>query len=161
MEKFSHYSPDGKSQMVDVTEKKVTSRSARAYGRVYMKRETLDIISNELLPKGDVFEVARVAGIMAAKKAGEMIPMCHPLLLTYVNVDLSILREEHAIEIVSEIKLEGKTGAEMEALTAVSFAALTVYDMCKAVDKQMRIGDIHLIEKKGGKSDWSINERTK
>lgn len=155
MEKFSHYSPDGKSQMVDVTEKKVTSRSARAYGRVYMKRETLDLINNDLLPKGDVFEVARVAGILAAKRTGEMIPMCHPLLLTYVNVDLKMFTEENAIEIFSEIKLEGKTGAEMEALTAVSFAALTVYDMCKAVDKEIKIGDIHLVEKKGGKSDWS------
>lgn len=155
MEKFSHYSPDGKSQMVDVTGKKVTSRSARAYGRVYMKRETLDLINNDLLPKGDVFEVARVAGILAAKRTGEMIPMCHPLLLTYVNVDLKMFTEENAIEIFSEIKLEGKTGAEMEALTAVSFAALTVYDMCKAVDKEIKIGDIHLVEKKGGKSGWS------
>jgi len=158
MEKFSHYSPDGKSQMVDVTEKKVTSRSARAYGRVYMKRETLDLINNDLLPKGDVFEVARVAGILAAKRTGEMIPMCHPLLLTYVNVDLKMFTEENAIEIFSEIKLEGKTGAEMEALTAVSFAALTVYDMCKAVDKEIKIGDIHLVEKKGGKSDWNKRE---
>ncbi|MFW5752295.1 MAG: cyclic pyranopterin monophosphate synthase MoaC [bacterium] len=158
MEKFSHYSQDGKSQMVDVTEKKVTSRSARAYGRVYMKSETLDLINNELLPKGDVFEVARVAGILAAKRTGEMIPMCHPLLLTYVNVNLNMCTEENAIEIFSEIKLEGKTGAEMEALTAVSFAALTVYDMCKAVDKEIKIGDIHLIEKKGGKSDWEKKE---
>lgn len=158
MEKFSHYSPDGKSQMVDVTDKKVTSRSARAYGRVYMKKETLDLINKELLPKGDVFEVARVAGIMAAKSTGEMIPMCHSLLLTYVNVDLKMFTEENAIEIFSEIKLEGKTGAEMEALTAVSFAALTVYDMCKAVDKEIKIGDIHLVEKKGGKSDWSKGE---
>lgn len=155
MEKFSHYSPDGKSQMVDVTEKKVTSRFARAYGRVYMKRETLDLINKDLLPKGDVFEVARVAGILAAKRTGEMIPMCHTLLLTYVNVDLQMFTEENAIEIFSEIKLEGKTGAEMEALTAVSFAALTVYDMCKAVDKEIKIGDIHLVEKKGGKSDWN------
>lgn len=159
MEKFSHYSPDGKSQMVDVTDKKVTSRSARAYGRVYMKKETLDLINKELLPKGDVFEVARVAGIMAAKKTGDMIPMCHPLLLTYVNVILKMCTEENAIEIFSDIKLEGKTGAEMEALTAVSFAALTVYDMCKAVDKQIKIGDIHLIEKKGGKSDWDKEEK--
>ncbi|HMB19798.1 MAG TPA: cyclic pyranopterin monophosphate synthase MoaC [Spirochaetota bacterium] len=159
MEKFSHYSPDGKSQMVDVTDKKVTSRTARAYGRVYMKKETLDLINKELLPKGDVFEVARVAGIMAAKRTGDMIPMCHPLLLTYVNVNLKICAEENAIEIFSDIKLEGKTGAEMEALTAVSFAALTVYDMCKAVDKEIRIGDIHLIEKKGGKSDWNKEDK--
>ncbi len=159
MEKFSHYSPDGKSQMVDVTDKKVTSRTARAYGRVYMKKETLDLINKELLPKGDVFEVARVAGIMAAKRTGDMIPMCHPLLLTYVNVNLKICTEENAIEIFSDIKLEGKTGAEMEALTAVSFAALTVYDMCKAVDKEIRIGDIHLIEKKGGKSDWNKEDK--
>src|SRR6056297_2865795 len=159
MEKFSHYSPDGKSQMVDVTDKKVTSRTARAYGRVYMKKETLDLINKELLPKGDVFEVARVAGIMAAKRTGDMIPMCHPLLLTYVNVNLKICTEENAIEIFSDIKLEGKTGAEMEALTAVSFAALTVYDMCKAVDKEIRIGDIHLIEKKVGKSDWNKEDK--
>jgi len=159
MENFSHYSPDGKSQMVDVTDKKVTSRSARAYGRVYMKKETLDLINKELLPKGDVFEVARVAGIMAAKRTGDMIPMCHPLILTYVNVNLKMCTEENAIEIFSDIKLEGKTGAEMEALTAVSFAALTVYDMCKAVDKEIMIGNIHLIEKKGGKSDWNKEEK--
>ena len=154
MEKFSHYSSDGKSRMVDVTSKKVTSRTARAQGMVFMQEGTINMLKNQLLPKGNVFEVARVAGITAAKRTWEMIPMCHQLLLTHVDVNLEVCSEDNAILIYSEIKLEGKTGAEMEALTAVSVAALTVYDMCKAVDKEIKIGEIYLVEKKGGKSDW-------
>ncbi len=138
--------------MVDVTGKKVTSRTARASGMVFMQQSTIDRLENQLLPKGNVFEVARIAGITGAKRTWEMIPMCHQLLLTHVDVNLEISSEENAVKIYSEIKLEGKTGAEMEALTAVSVAALTIYDMCKAVDKEIKIGEIYLVEKKGGKS---------
>jgi len=152
MENFSHYTSEGKSRMVDVTGKKVTSRTARASGMVFMQQSTIDRLENQLLPKGNVFEVARIAGITGAKRTWEMIPMCHQLLLTHVDVNLEISSEENAVKIYSEIKLEGKTGAEMEALTAVSVAALTIYDMCKAVDKEIKIGEIYLVEKKGGKS---------
>ncbi len=157
MGEFTHYSSDGSSRMVDISEKKATSRMARARGFVKMQDSTLDLIEKRLVPKGNVFEVARVAGIMAAKKISDIIPMCHPLLLSYVDIKMAVDRNEGGILIESEIRLEGKTGAEMEALGAVSAAALTVYDMCKAVDKSMIIDDIKLIEKKGGKSDIKID----
>ena len=155
MKEFSHFSPEGKSIMVDVAEKNITARTAKAAGFVKMQPETLDLIENNLLPKGNLFEVSRVAGIMAAKKNAELIPMCHPLALSYVNVDIDFDRKKGGISISSEIRMEGKTGAEMEALTAVSVAALTVYDMVKAVDKEMVISDIRLLEKRGGKSDYT------
>jgi len=158
MDDFSHYTSDGKSVMVDIGKKNITSRSARAYSAVYMNKSTIDAIENRLLPKGEVFEVARIAGIVAAKKTYELIPMCHPLQIDYIGVELKINSEKSAVEINSEIRLTGKTGAEMEALTAASVAALTVYDMCKAVDKGMVIGDCRLIEKRGGKSDFSLPE---
>lgn len=154
MDEFSHYSSDGKSVMVDISSKDITHRSAKAEASVYMKSDTIAAIEQKLLPKGEVFEVARIAGIMAAKKTSALIPMCHPLLLNYVNVDLEIDRSKSLVYITSEIRLSGKTGAEMEALMAASIAALTVYDMCKAVDKEMVIGECRLIEKKGGKSDY-------
>lgn len=154
MDEFSHYSADGKSVMVDISSKDITQRSAKAEASVFMKSETITAIEQKLLPKGEVFEVARIAGIMAAKKTSALIPMCHPLLLNYVNVDLKIDRSKSLVYITSEIRLSGKTGAEMEALMAASIAALTVYDMCKAVDKDMVVGDCRLIEKKGGKSDY-------
>lgn len=154
MDEFSHYSSDGKSVMVDISSKDITQRSAKAEASVYMKSDTIAAIEQKLLPKGEVFEVARIAGIMAAKKTSALIPMCHPLLLNYVNVDLEIDRSKSLVYITSEIRLSGKTGAEMEALMAASIAALTVYDMCKAVDKEMVIGECRLIEKKGGKSDY-------
>lgn len=154
MTDFSHYNSDGGAVMVDISHKAPTERYARACAFVKMDISTIKAIENKLLPKGDVFEVARIAGIMAAKKTSNLIPMCHPLMLTYINVKISINNEKSAVEIESEVKLSGKTGVEMEALTASSVAALTVYDMCKAVDKSMIIGGCRLIEKKGGKSDY-------
>lgn len=153
MSDFSHYEKDGRSVMVDVSAKRETSRLARASGFVSMSAETIDAIENRLLPKGDPFEVARVAGILAAKGASGLIPMCHPLMITFVDVVIRIDRPAGGVVIESEIRLNGKTGAEMEALMAVSVAALTVYDMCKAVDASMVLGNIHLVEKRGGKSD--------
>ncbi len=154
---FSHYSKDGTSVMVDVSDKKITFRTAKAYGFVKMKPDTLDLIEKNLLPKGNLFETARIAGILGAKKNSELIPMCHPLNISYIGVDLKMDYKLCGISIFSEIRLEGKTGAEMEALAAVSIAALTVYDMCKAVDKEMIIENIKLIEKTGGKSDYKLD----
>jgi len=154
MNEFSHYSENGNSMMVDVSSKEITVRTAKAEGFVKMQPATLDLIEKRLLPKGNLFEVSRIAGIMAAKKTSEMIPMCHPLNLSFVNVDVEFDRAQEGIRISSEIKMKGVTGAEMEALTAVSVAALTVYDMVKAVDKEMTINGIRLVEKKGGKSDY-------
>ena len=143
--------------MVDISPKAPTERLARACAVVKMDSTTIRAIEKNLLPKGDVFEVARIAGIMAAKKTADLIPMCHPLMLTYINVLISINNEKSCVEIESEAKLTGKTGVEMEALMAASVAALTVYDMCKAVDKNMIIGECRLLEKKGGKSDYLIS----
>lgn len=150
---FSHYTDEGDSRMVDISGKDVTRRSARAEGFVKMGKDTLALIDKKLLPKGNVFEVARIAGIMAAKRTPELIPMCHPLLLTHIDVQVRVDTEKGGISLYAEVRLEGKTGAEMEALTAVCAAALTVYDMCKAVDKTMAIGEVRLVEKRGGKSD--------
>lgn len=155
MADFSHYSKDGTPVMVDISGKKVTARTAKAAGFVRMNKSTLELIEKRLLPKGDLFQIAKIAGIMAAKRNAELIPMCHPLALSFIDVIIELDYTAGGVRINSEIRLEGKTGAEMEALTAVSVAALTVYDMCKAVDKEMVIGDIKLIEKKGGKSDLS------
>jgi cyclic pyranopterin phosphate synthase len=156
MAEFSHYSEDGTPVMVDISAKKVTMRTAKATGFVRLQKSTLDLIDRRLLPKGDLFQIAKIAGIMAAKRNAELIPMCHPLALAFIDVTISLDYDASGVLIASEIRLEGKTGAEMEALTAVSIAALTVYDMCKAVDKTMVIEDIKLIEKTGGKSDYSI-----
>jgi len=155
MADFSHYSPDGSSRMVDVSGKEVTFRTAKAAGFVEMGESTLELIEKRLLPKGDLFEVARVAGIMAAKKNPELIPMCHPLQLNFVDVAITLDRTRKGVLIEAEARLDGKTGVEMEALMAVSVAALTVFDMCKAVDPGMRITDIRVTEKKGGKTDIS------
>jgi len=154
MKDFSHYSEDGRSTMVDIAEKPVTSRTARAEGFVQMKKSTLELLKNRVLPKGDAFEVARIAGIMSAKKTPELIPMCHQLNIEFVDVKIVPDYEKNFAKIESEVRLTGKTGAEMEALTAVSVSALTLYDMCKAVDKEMVISNISLIEKTGGKSDF-------
>jgi cyclic pyranopterin monophosphate synthase len=153
MADFSHYKGDGTPVMVDISGKQITARTAKAAGFVRMNKSTLDLIEKRLLPKGDLFQIAKIAGIMAAKRNAELIPMCHPLALSFIDVSIDLDYDTGGVRIGSEIRLEGKTGAEMEALTAVSVAALTVYDMCKAVDKEMVIGDIKLIEKKGGKSD--------
>jgi cyclic pyranopterin monophosphate synthase len=156
MNKLSHYTEDGSSRMVDISDKKITLRTAKASGFVRMQNSTLDLIEKKLIPKGNVFEVAKIAGIIAAKKTSGLIPMCHPLLISHVDLKISIDKERSGVKLESEVKLEGKTGVEMEALTAVSIAALTVYDMCKAVDKNMIIEDLKLIEKKGGKSDFKL-----
>jgi cyclic pyranopterin monophosphate synthase len=152
LKKLSHIDRQGRARMVDVTAKPLTSRQAIARGSVSMKPETLKLITENMMPKGDVLSVARVAGIMAAKKTGELIPMCHPLNLTSVSVDFTVDKQENTIDIEAQAKVVGQTGVEMEALTAVSIAALTIYDMCKAVDREMVVSDIRLMEKRGGKS---------
>lgn len=152
MNELTHIDEKGNAVMVDVTEKEVTLRTARASGIIRMSEEALAAVSEGRVPKGDVPAAARIAGIMAAKKTPELIPLCHPLQLSKVAVELEICKEEGFIRCECFVKLEGKTGAEMEALTGVSTALLTVYDMCKAVDKAMVISDIRLEEKTGGKS---------
>ena len=151
---LTHINQEGRARMVDVTDKDATFRQAVAEGRVRMARETAELIRTGGTPKGDVLAVAQVAGVMAAKRTHELIPMCHPLRLT--AVDLSFTLEEEAVHIRAQVKCKGETGVEMEALTAVSAAALTVYDMCKAVQQDMEITDIRLLRKSGGKSgDYS------
>ena len=152
---LTHLDAEGKATMVDVTDKLVTQRIAVAEGRVTMQPATLDLILEGGHKKGDVFAVSRIAGIQAAKKSSDQIPVCHPLMLSAVHVEFEIINEASQVLIRSTVKLSGKTGVEMEALTAVSVAALTIYDMCKAVDKKMVIGQVHVVEKQGGKSgDW-------
>ena len=146
--------------MVDVSEKAVTVRTAVAQAEVYMLPTTLAAIRDGDVPKGDVLAAARIAGIMAAKRTPELIPLCHPIALTSIAVDLSIDRKRNAVDIEATCKLVGRTGVEMEALTAVSAAALTVYDMCKAVDRGMTITDLGLVEKRGGRSGtWKRSAR--
>lgn len=152
MSNFTHFDSDGRAVMVDVTDKAVTERQATAAARVQMRPETLAAIAEGQIGKGDVLAVARLAGIMAAKRTPDLIPLCHPLALTSVKVDLTLNGAESCVEIAATCKLSGKTGVEMEALTAASVAALTVYDMCKALDKAMQITDLRLIHKSGGKS---------
>ncbi|MFZ3135845.1 MAG: cyclic pyranopterin monophosphate synthase MoaC [Thermodesulfovibrionales bacterium] len=152
MKKLTHIDKQGRVKMVDVTEKPSTQREAIAIGSVNMKPETLKLILDKKMPKGDVLCVARIAGISAAKKTGDLIPMCHPLNITAVNININPDSSKNKIDIEAEVKVTGQTGVEMEALTAVSVAALTIYDMCKAVDKEMVISDIMLIEKRGGRS---------
>lgn len=152
MKKLTHIDSSGKARMVDVSEKLLTQREAVARGSVIMKKATLKLILDNSMAKGDVIGVARVAGVMAAKKTSELIPLCHPLNISSINVDFSPDQNKGRIIIEARVKITGQTGVEMEALTAVSIAALTIYDMCKAVDKEMVISDIMLIEKTGGKS---------
>ncbi|WP_455372224.1 cyclic pyranopterin monophosphate synthase MoaC [Limibacillus halophilus] len=152
MSDFTHFDEKGKAVMVDVSAKDDSERVATAKGRVLVSAETAALIASGGLKKGDVLSVARLAGIMGAKQTPNLIPLCHPLALSSVKVELSLDETAKAVEISATCKLVGKTGVEMEALTAVSVAALTVYDMCKAVDKGMRITDIRLVHKSGGKS---------
>lgn len=152
MSGLTHFDAKGDAHMVDVSEKDVTSRTATARGAVEMASETLAIVMEGRAKKGDVLAVARLAGIMAAKKTPDIIPLCHPLALAKVAVELTPNAPENRIEIEATVKVTGKTGVEMEALTAVSAAALTVYDMVKAVDKGMRLTDIRLVHKDGGRS---------
>ncbi|NEZ46863.1 cyclic pyranopterin monophosphate synthase MoaC [Clostridium niameyense] len=155
---LNHFDKEGKAIMVDVTNKNETTRIAVARGKVKMSKETLNLVIKGDIGKGDVLGVARVAAIMGGKKTSDLIPMCHPLMLTGSEINFSIDKENFCINIESTVKTTGKTGVEMEALTMVSVAALTIYDMCKAVDKKMVIGDIHLFSKTGGKSGTFINE---
>jgi cyclic pyranopterin phosphate synthase len=151
-EDLTHFDPDGRARMVDVGDKPETNRRAVAMGHVVMQPATGKRILDGQIGKGDVLQVARLAGIMAAKKTADIIPLCHPLPLTAINIDLKISEDLTTVEIVAECKTSGKTGVEMEALTAVSVSALTVYDMAKAIDREMKIEGIKLLFKSGGKS---------
>ena len=153
---LTHIDANGNAVMVDVGEKAVTSRTAVAAGRIRMSPACFDIVKNGEARKGDVLGVARIAGIMAAKRTSELIPLCHPLPLTKVQIEFDLLPERRAVEARCTVKTSGVTGVEMEALTGVSTALLTIYDMCKAVDKGMELGEIHLVEKTGGKSGHYI-----
>lgn len=160
MADFSHFNEDGRARMVDVGGKDVTKRTAVAVGRVLVNRECFELIKSGGMKKGDVLGTAQIAGIMGAKKTSEVIPMCHPIMINGANITFHLNEEDLAVEIQSEVKCSGVTGVEMEALTAVSIAALTVYDMCKAVQKDMVIDQIHLVSKSGGKSgDFVWRER--
>jgi len=152
MSSFTHLDDKGRVRMVDVTDKKPTVRMAVAEGLVSMKPETFQLIRDQKVKKGNVLETARIAGIMAAKKTSELIPMCHPLHLTHVQLDFDPDETHHRIRIEAAVRTIDQTGVEMEALTAVSVAALTLYDMCKSYDREMRITAIQLLEKSGGKS---------
>ncbi|MFQ5862184.1 MAG: cyclic pyranopterin monophosphate synthase MoaC [Candidatus Brocadiales bacterium] len=151
MSKLTHFDESGASRMVDVTGKDVTDRVATAHASVTMRPETLRLILDKKVAKGDVLEVARVAGIMAAKRTGGLIPMCHPLNLNSVKIDYTNNGAD-TIDILSEVRVTARTGVEMEALVAVTVSALTIYDMCKSVDRAIVIGDVHLVKKSGGKS---------
>lgn len=153
---FTHFNESGRARMVDVGQKNDTERIARAACYVEMKEETLNAIIDGRIKKGDVLAVAQVGGIMAAKRTYEFIPMCHNILITGCDIDFEVDREKSRINILSTVKTTGKTGVEMEALTAASVCALTIYDMCKAIDREMVIGDLKLMEKDGGKSGHFI-----
>ncbi len=158
MAKLTHIAQDGTASMVDVADKAVTTRTATAEGSVRMKAETLDMILAGNAKKGDVIATARIAGIMAAKRTHDLIPLCHPLALTKISVDIEPDTALPGLRVSAFAKLDGKTGVEMEALTAVSVACLTIYDMAKAVDRGMVIGDIRLKQKSGGRSgDWTAD----
>lgn len=159
VEQLTHINPQGRARMVDVSEKKKTKREAVACGSVYMKRNTLERIDQGEIIKGDVLAVAQVGGIMGAKKTSEIIPMCHPILITGCDITFQIDYENSKINITATAKTVGETGIEMEALTAVTVTALTIYDMCKAIDKTMTISDIRLLRKIGGKSgEFNLEE---
>ena len=156
-DKLTHFNTAGKAVMVDVGDKENTRRVALARGEIRMQPETLNCILDKQIEKGDVLDVARLAGIMAAKRTPELIPLCHPLLINSVEVDFAPDAAKSLVTIEARVRVNGRTGVEMEALTAVSVAALTIYDMCKAVDKAMQIGPIRLVEKQGGSSGHFIN----
>ncbi|MCP3889188.1 MAG: cyclic pyranopterin monophosphate synthase MoaC [Desulfobulbaceae bacterium] len=155
---FTHFDDQGNARMVDVGEKTPTVRVADAAGWIKMSRPAFENVKSGTMSKGDVLGIARVAGILAAKKVDSLIPLCHPLLISKVNIEFSFRDEDNSIDIYATVGISGKTGVEMEALTAVSVAALTIYDMCKAVDKGMVIGDIRLLKKTGGKSGTYVRE---
>lgn len=149
---LTHFDADGNAVMVDVSPKAETMRIAQAGGRISMSRQAYELVKSGSMAKGDVLGVARIAGIMAAKKVDSLIPLTHPLMVSKVTVDFNFIEESTAVEITAVVGIHGKTGVEMEALTAVSIAALTIYDMCKAVDKKMVISNVRLMKKSGGKS---------
>ncbi|PIE58293.1 MAG: cyclic pyranopterin monophosphate synthase MoaC [Desulfobulbus propionicus] len=154
---LTHFDGAGNARMVNVGGKAETKRVATATGRITMSREAYDLVQAGTIQKGDVLGVARVAGIMAAKKVDQLIPLCHPLMLSGVDILFTLVDDDLCIDIEATVSITGKTGVEMEALTAVSVAALTIYDMCKAVDKSMEIGSIQLVRKSGGKSGSFVN----
>ena len=156
--KLSHIDASGRARMVDISSKPDTSRTAIAKGEVVMRKETLDLIESGSMGKGDVLSVAQVAGVMAAKRTSDLIPLCHPLPLNQISVEFELDEELPGIKIVASAKTMGKTGVEMEALTAVAVSALTIYDMAKAVEKTLLIQNIRLVEKRGGQSGDVINE---
>ena len=156
--KLTHFDEKGNAIMVDVSDKEVTKRVAIAKGKIFVNKAVMEAILGNKVEKGDVLGVARVAGIMACKRTSELIPMCHPLMITKCTVDFNINEDESYIEAICTAKVQGKTGVEMEALTGVNIALLTIYDMCKAIDKKMEIGYVHLAQKTGGKSGDFINE---
>ncbi|MGD2185033.1 MAG: cyclic pyranopterin monophosphate synthase MoaC [Desulfobacterales bacterium] len=159
MSKFTHIDDDGRVRMVDVTAKKPTVRTAVAGGMIYMSPQTFDLIQNQKVKKGNVLETARIAGIMAAKKTSTLIPMCHPLNITHIQVDFSPDVSESGMGIKATVRAIDQTGVEMEAITAVAVAALTIYDMCKSYDKEMEISKIQLLEKSGGKSGTYVRKQ--
>ncbi len=160
MSKLTHFNESGEAHMVDIGDKNVSARRAVVKGRIEMKSETLALIQQGKHKKGDVLGIARTAGIMATKRTAELIPLCHPLALTHVSVDFDIDESGNSIECMVVTETRGQTGVEMEALTGAQVALLTIYDMCKAVDRGMIIGDIRLIEKSGGKSGlWQADRR--
>ncbi|MDD5747449.1 MAG: cyclic pyranopterin monophosphate synthase MoaC [Actinomycetota bacterium] len=150
--RLTHIGKEGKAKMVDIGEKHESRREAVAEAYVSMSQETLELITDGLLPKGDVFSISRIAGVMAAKKTPELIPLCHPIRIDSIDVDFEVNHEENKVRIVSRVSATEKTGVEMEALTSVAVAGLAFYDMCKSVERQVEIRNIRLIEKRGGKS---------
>ncbi|MHC1714983.1 MAG: cyclic pyranopterin monophosphate synthase MoaC [Acidaminococcaceae bacterium] len=152
MGEFTHFDRKGNAVMVDVSEKPVTSRTAVAQGSIQVNEEIMAAVIGQTVEKGDVLGVARVAGILGVKQTASLIPMCHPLSISKCGIDFEIDQETNKITAICTVKIDGKTGVEMEALTGVSIALLTIYDMCKAIDKQMELTDIHLVKKTGGKS---------
>ena len=161
MSDFTHFNEQGRAKMVDVGEKPVTQRTAVAAGRVLVSDRTFDLIKTGGMKKGDVLTVAQIAGVMGAKRTPDLIPMCHPILMDGINLELSLDETRKSVEIRATVSCDGRTGVEMEALTAVSTAALTVYDMCKAVQKDMVITDVRLVSKTGGvHGDYKREEET-
>lgn len=158
MDKFTHLDEDGKARMVDISKKVSTDRIALAAGKVFLNEKTYRMVKDQEIQKGDVLTVAKVAGIMAAKNTSNIIPMCHPINITSVEIEFKMDDDKYIIEIFAKAMLNAKTGVEMEALTAVSVTALTIYDMCKAVQKDIEIGEIKLLRKTGGKSGDYKNE---
>jgi cyclic pyranopterin monophosphate synthase len=159
MTDLTHFNKQGEAHMVDIGDKKITKRKAVTFGKITMLSQTFDLIVSNGHKKGDVLGIARVAGIMASKQTANLVPLCHPLSITHVALDLKPVKEESAIHCFCTIETDGKTGVEMEALTATQIALLTIYDMCKAVDRGMEIGAVKLLEKSGGKSGhWVRNK---